>query len=143
MLLDSNIFLHALGGDDVLRPACTYIIDRLAEGQFVGEASSVLVSEVVHVRHRRSGDRKRAVRDGRAAAQLLLVRAVDEVDVAAALEFFLVHEGLQMNDAVHVAVARRYGLNSILSTHRGFDGIPALHRIDPTDATAIGALLAG
>lgn len=143
VLLDSNVFLHALGRDDVLRPSCVEVIDQLSAGAFVGEAACVLVNEVVHVRHRRTGDRRRAVMDGRAAAQLLVLRAVDDVDTSTALELFLAHERLQMNDAVQVAVARRYGLATVLSTDRGLDGIPGLRRVDPADGEAVAQLLAG
>ncbi len=143
VLLDSNVFLHALGNDEVLRPSCAEVTDRLAAGAFVGEASSLLISEVVHVRHRRTGDRRHAVLAGRAAAELLLVRSVDDIDVSSALEIFLAHDGLQINDAVHVAVARRHGLTTILSTDRGFDGIPGLRRVDPADAKAVAALATG
>lgn len=143
VLLDSNIFLHALGKDEALRHSCAEIIDQLAAGAFVGEAACLLVNEVVHVRHRRSGDRRRAVLDGRAAAQLLVLRTVDDVDTITALELFLSHERLQMNDAVQVAVARRYGLVTVLSTDRGLDGIPGLRRIDPVDREAVAQLIAG
>ncbi len=141
ILLDANVFLHALGSDELLRPACQAIIDQLELGRFVGEASALLVNEIVHVRHRRSGDRQRAVRDSRAAAALLVVRPVDDLDIDSALDLFLAHDSLQMNDAVHVAVAHRYGLTAVLSTDRGFDGIPGLRRVDPTDTEAVAALV--
>lgn len=143
ILLDANVFLHALGSDEVLRPACQSIIDQLEHGRFVGEASTLILNEVVHVRHRRSGDRQRAVRDGRAAAALLVVRPVVDLDFIAALELFLAHDSLQMNDAVHVAVARRYGLTAAISTDRGLDGVPGLHRIDPADPDAMAGVVGG
>lgn len=62
----------------------------------------------MHVRHRRSGDRARAVADGRAAASVLrALHPVSEADLEAALHIFLSHEALHARDAVHVAVARR------------------------------------
>lgn len=143
VLLDSNIFIHALGTDEVLRPACTDIIDQLAAGAFVGEAACILVNEIVHVSHRRTGDRRRAVMDGRTAAQLVVLRPIDDLDTNTALDLFLAHESLQMNDAVQVAVARRYGLATVLSTDRGMDGIPNLRRVDPADAEAVTELIAG
>lgn len=143
VLLDSNVFLHALGTDAALRAACTSIIDAVSDDRLAGEAVVVVINEIVHVRHRRTGDRHRAVADGRAAAQVVVLHPIDEVDTASALAAFEAHEGLQMNDAVLVAVARRYGLTTILSTDRGFDGIPGLRRIDPADSSAVDSLLAG
>lgn len=143
MLLDSNVFLHALGSDAALRAACTSIIDAVSEDRLAGEAAVVIINEIVHVRHRRTGDRRRAVADGRAAAQVVLLHPIDDVDTASALDAFQAHEGLQMmNDAVLVAVALRHGLTTILSTDRGFDGIPGLRLVDPADAEAVAALVA-
>jgi predicted nucleic acid-binding protein len=142
VLLDSNVFLHALGSDAALRAACTSIIDAVSEDRLAGEAAVVIINEIVHVRHRRTGDRRRAVADGRAAAQVVLLHSIDDVDTASALDAFQAHEGLQMNDAVLVAVALRHGLTTILSTDRGFDGIPGLRRVDPADAEAVAALVA-
>lgn len=141
MLLDSNVFLHALGSDAALRAACASIIDAIADDRLTGEAAVVVINEIVHVRHRRTGDRGRAVADGRAASHLVLVHPVDEVDTANALEVFRAHDGLQVNDAVLVAVARRHGLTTILSTDRGFDDVPGLRRVDPADSVAVEALL--
>lgn len=143
VLVDSNVFLHALGNDEALRRACSEITDRLGDGEFIGEASVLVVNEVVHVRNRRLGDRRQAVSNGQNAARLLTLHAIDERDVVAALELFLTHERLDMSDAIQAAVARRQGLHVVLSTDRGFDGIPGLRRVDPADAEAVAAVLAG
>lgn len=106
VLLDTNVFIHAVGGDPALRPACQRVIAHLTGGRLTGEASSLLIEEIVHVRHRRGGDRALAVSDGRAAAALLVLHPVGEEEVETALE----------------VIARRHGLTVILSTDRGFDG---------------------
>ncbi len=139
--LDANIFLHALGNHPRLRPACERVIQHVANGDLVGEASALLVDEVVHVRHRRSGDRLLAVEDGRAVRALLVLQPVTDLEIDAAMEIFAAHPGLQFRDAIHVASARRNGVDRMFSTDLGFDGVPGLTRIDPTDVTAIDALL--
>ncbi|MDP2710975.1 MAG: type II toxin-antitoxin system VapC family toxin [Solirubrobacteraceae bacterium] len=141
VLLDANVFVHAVGGDPVLRPACQGVIAHLAAGRLAGEASSLMVEEVVHVRHRRNGDRALAVRDGRAAAALLTLHPVEEQVLEGALEAFAVHERLEVRDAVHITTARRHGLTIILSTDRGFDGIADVRRVDPADHAAVEALV--
>ncbi len=141
VLLDANIFLHAVGGDPVLRPACQRVVADLAAGRLTGEASSLMIEEVVHVRHRRSGDRALAAGDGRAAAALLVLHSVGEEEVHAALEAFTDHQRMEARDAIHVAIARRHGLTTILSTDRAFDGIDGLSRVDPADHAAVAALV--
>lgn len=144
VLVDANVFLHALGDDPALRPACERVIAQLAAGRLRGEAAALMVEEVVHVRHRRRGDRARAVEDGRAAASLLrALHPVSEPELEAALEIFAGHGTLHARDAVHVAVARRHGLEVLLSTDRGFDVVDGLRRIDPVDGGALAQLAAG
>lgn len=143
VLVDANVFLHALGNDEALRRACTEITDRLGDGELIGEASVLLVNEVVHVRNRRLGDRRQAVNNGLNAARLLTLHAIDERDVLAALELFMTHSRLDMSDAIQAAVARRQGLRVVLSTDRGFDDVPGLRRVDPADSAAVASVLAG
>lgn len=143
VLLDANVFLHAVGSDPVLRPACQQVMAHLGEGRLRGEASSLMVEEVVHVRHRRTGDRTLATRDGRAAAALLTLHPVGEDVIESALAAFARHDRLEVRDAVHLTTARTHGLTTILSTDRGFDGIEDLRRVDPADEDAIGELARG
>lgn len=141
VLVDANVFLHALGDDARLRPSCELVIERLVAGELRGEGASLMVEEVMHVRHRRSGDRAQAARDGRAAASVLAaLHPVGEPELDAAVEIFLAHETLHARDAVHVAVARRHGLAVLLSTDRGFDAVEGLRRIDPADRAAVEEL---
>lgn len=126
-----------------MRAACDHVIEHLAEERFSGEASALMIEEILHVRHRRSGDRARAVDDGRAASSVLLaLHPVGEHELEAALEIFRAHGTLHARDAVHVAVARRHGLTRLLSTDRGFDDVEDLRRIDPKDRAAVDELTA-
>lgn len=140
-LVDANVFVHALGTDPLLRPACEAVIGHLASARIRGEAPALMVEEVVHVRHRRSGNRAAGVADGRAARSVLAaLHPVGEAELADALEVFLAHERLHARDAIYVAVAQRRGLATMLSTDRGFDRIEGLQRIDPADRGAVDQL---
>lgn len=143
VLLDANVFLHALGGHVDLRPACRTILGHVGSGVIKGEASTLVIDEVVHVRHRRLGDRRLAVKDGRSAATLCRLHAVTEREIDAALSLFGAQPRLQMRDAVHVATAQHHDLSVVISTDRGLDGVPGLRRVDPADAAAVQSLLAG
>lgn len=144
VLLDANVFLHALGADPTLRPACEGILDHLRKGLIGGEAATLMVEEIVHVRHRRTGDRARSVADGRAVASAVAtLHPVGERELNSAMELFGAHGTLQARDAIHLAVARRHGLTTILSTDRGFDGIEGIRRVDPADLAAVDDLAGG
>lgn len=142
-LLDANVFIHALGEHPILRPACRAVLAHSSRGDIVAEASALVIDEVVHVRNRRSGDRRASVKDGRAAAALCLLHPVTSRDVETALGIFLAQPGLQMRDAIHVATAAQHGLSVVLSTDRAFDDIPGLRRIDPADRSTVDSLMAG
>lgn len=142
ILLDANVFLHSLGSHPVLRPACQAVLGLVARQQIAGEASALMIDEIVHVRHRRLGDRRIAVTDGRAASALCIVHPVTERTVEAALDIFAAQASLQMRDAIHVATARQHGLSLVMTTDRGFDDLPGLCRVDPTDTAAVAALTA-
>jgi predicted nucleic acid-binding protein len=48
---------------------------------------------------------------------------------------------LGSNDRVHVATCCLNAIEVIVSADRGFDAVEGLHRVDPLDADAVGALL--
>jgi len=143
VLLDANVFLHALGADAALRAACRRVLARVEAGDLMGEVSAVAIDEIVHVRNRKLGDRRLAVTAGRAAARLCVVRPVAPEDVEAAMTLFLENPRLDMRDAIHVAVARRYGVLVVVTTDRGFDDVAGLTRVDPVDEQAVGQLVDG
>ncbi|CAN5236444.1 hypothetical protein BH20ACT5_BH20ACT5_20000 [soil metagenome] len=106
-----------------------------------GEASALVIDEVVQVRHRRSGNRRLAMIDGRAAAAMCVLHPVTDREIDAALELFVTYPGLQMRDAIHVATARRHAVAVILCTDRGIDSIAGLRRVEPADNEAVAALV--
>lgn len=113
----------------------------MALGNLRGEASTVMIEEVVHVGHRRRGDRIGGIADGRAAASVLAVlHPVGQKDLDSALELFGEHDSLHMRDAIHLAIARCHGMTTILSTDRGFEGIEGIRRVDPADLSAVSKL---
>jgi predicted nucleic acid-binding protein len=52
-----------------------------------------------------------------------------DVEVAGALAHNLA--GLSARDLVHLAVIRRLGVTRIVSSDKGFDGVPDVERLDP------------
>lgn len=141
-LYDTAVFLYALGGEHPYRDPCRAILDRATRGELEGEASADLIQEIVHHRFRRTGDRRRAVRNARDIAELCELHPARPEDVLRGLDLYEEHERLSARDAVFAALALNRGLDAILSPDRGFDGLPALNRVDPVDDRAVAALTA-
>lgn len=138
--LDAAIFVHALGEDPELRAACRGVLSSVRDGALAARSSVLTVEEVVHVRHRRLGDRGQAAREGRDIGSMVALHDIGRQDLDRALELFAEHPSLDPRDAVHVAVATRIGSAVMLSTDAGFDPVPDVRRVDPRDAGAVAAL---
>lgn len=141
--LDAAVFVHALGRDPVLRSACREALAMIRAQALAGQSSVLTVEEVVHVRHRRLGDRQRAAREGCAIGSMVALHDVGRPDLERALALFADHPSLDPRDCVHVAVAERIGTAVILSTDADFDSVPGVRRTDPRDAGALEALARG
>jgi uncharacterized protein len=140
VLLDTNVILYALGGPHAQAEPCRRILELTGEGSLQAEAPVDIVQEILHHRNRRLGDRAQAGRDALAAATLCRLHAVEPQDAREAARLFAASPRLSARDAVFAAIANRHGLQTILSADADFDGLPGLHRIDPTDAAAVAAL---
>jgi uncharacterized protein len=139
-LFDTSVFIYALGGEHPYRDPCRAIMGMGVEGRLAGEASIELLHEFVHVRARRGATRARAVADARNIAATSRLHAVERADIERALELWTEHERLDIRDAIFAAQALNRGIDAILSPDRGFDGIPALARVDPADSEAVAGL---
>lgn len=131
--VDASVLVHSRGSDEALRSACLDALALMENSQLRGEAAVLCIDEVVHVRHRRRGDRAQAVREGQAFAALVALHDVRRSDLDRGLELFAAQPSLEVRDAIHAAVAERLGLDVILTTDAGFDDLPGLRRVDPRD----------
>ena len=139
-LVDTSVFVYALGGEHPLRKPCKQVVRSLGGGEVAGEVSADLLHELAHQRHRRTGDRAGAAAAAREAAQICPIHDVTGEDALRALGLFERHARLDARDAVFAAVAIGRGIDAILSSDRAFDGIDGLDRVDPADVQAVRAL---
>ena len=133
-LYDTAVFLYAAGSDHAYRSPCRQIVRLAAEGTLVGDASVEMIQEVVHVRARRTGDRRDASEAGRRVMPLCRLHPLEPADLALALRLFAASPDLQMRDAIHAATALNRDIGLIVSPERAFDAVPGLERLDPVDA---------
>jgi uncharacterized protein len=139
-LYDTSIFIYALGGEHPYREPCREIVRKATAGELQGEASVDLLQELVHQRHRRTGDRNAAARSARNAAELVQLHPLEPEDVLRGIDLFATHPSLDARDAVFAALALNRGIDAILATDRAFEKIDGLERIDPSDEKALAGL---
>lgn len=139
-LIDTNVFVYALGAEHPYRAPCRDIVDQLSRGRLDGETTVVVVGEFVHQRLRQTRDRAEATRRAKAVAAVCPVRPVEPSDLELALELFDVGDRLDAFDALLAAVAFNRGVPVVLSADQAFDRVQDLRRIDPLDAEGIAAL---
>jgi uncharacterized protein len=139
-LFDTTVFVYARGGPHPYREPCSAIVADQVAGRLAGEAAVELIREYAHQRHRQTGDRWDAVQMARDVAAICRLHPAGEADMLRALELYERHPRMETTDAVFAAVALNRGIDAVLTTDRGFDGIPGLERIDPLDGDAVAAL---
>jgi uncharacterized protein len=136
VLLDTAMFVYAVGVEHPLREASRALVRALGQQAFEGEASVEVVQEFLHQRARRTGDRTEAVKRARDVAALCTLHDVTPKDVRLALDLFDRHEGLHARDAVHAATAINRGIGVIVSPDAAFDALPGLRKLDLAAAAA-------
>ena len=135
LLLDSAVAVHALGADSPYRNDCRAIVAAVSADRIRGYASVEMLQEVVHHRLRRTGDRALAAADGRSLAAFLTILNFDREVLDLSLEL-IERTAIRGRDAVHAATALAYGIPTIVSPDRAFDGIAGITRLDPADFAA-------
>lgn len=130
VLIDASVILHALGAPGRSRDAARAYLRSVTSGRGRAYASTEALQEVVHHRLRMTGDRGRAVEDARDAARALFLLSFDREVLEVSLGL-IERTHVRGRDAVHAATALAYGIETIASSDRAFDGIPGLTRIDP------------
>lgn len=134
ILIDTNVFVYALGAPHRYRDPCREVLRRQGRGELAGGVTSVVLSELVDQRLRQTGDRIEAVKRAHQVAVICRVHSTDVADAKLALEVYERVNGLDAFDALLAAVALNRGIDAVLSADRAFDGIDGLARLDPVDA---------
>lgn len=134
VLLDSAVFIYAIGIDHPYRDPCRALIAAMRGGDLVGEASVLAVQEVMHQRLRRTGDRRVAGAAARDMSVFCTVHGLTAADMRRAVDLFTGSDDLDAADACHAATALNRGIPTIISPDGGFDGVAGLERLDPVEA---------
>lgn len=140
LFLDTSVFVYAIGTSHPLKAPSVALIKALADGMIIGESSTLVVQELVHQRTRRTLDRRGAADRGREIYAMTTVHDVGGDDGRHALALFERHEGLDMADALHAAVAMAHRTDALISADRGFAAIADLTWLEPEAAVEVVGL---
>jgi predicted nucleic acid-binding protein len=130
-LIDTNVFVYALGADHPYREPCREILRRQGAGEIVGGVTPTVLAEVVHQRLRQTGDRGEAARRGAQVAAACRVYSTEQADAQLAWELYERVAELDAFDALLAAVGLNRGVDMVISADRGFDHVSGIERIDP------------
>lgn len=127
--LDANIPMYLVGAEHPNKIAARRLVETAVSRQDRLVTDVEILQEILH--------RYAALRrpDAIQPAFDVLLGLVDEVfaididDVQAAKQVLFGTPALSARDALHVAVMRRYGIDTIISFDRGFDGAAGLTRL--------------
>lgn len=137
VLLDSAVFIYAVGAPHAYRHACVQLLEALQSERYQGEASALAVEEVLHQRARKTGDHASARRVAGNVMTLCPPHDLTAADLALGLRLFTASARLNARDALHAATALNHGIPAIISPDSAFDDVTALERIDPIDAAGL------
>ncbi len=136
VLLDTAVFVYAVGAEHRYHDACLALLDPEAVAGYGGEASVQAIQELLHQRARRTGNRAEAVEVAEAMAQLCPLHELTPDDLRVGFELFRAVPQLSGRDALHAATALNRGIATIVSPNPDFDGVVQLTRLDPVEAAA-------
>ena len=130
-LIDTNVFIYAIGGDHPYREACRKVLRAGTSNAMEATTDVEVCQELLHHYH--------SIRMTQRAAQVVaeaLAAFPDAISITVpvisrAAKILEANPPLQARDAVHAAVVFEHGLEGIVSADVGFDGIEGLTRFDP------------
>jgi uncharacterized protein len=136
IFVDTNVLMYAAGGDHPLQRPCREIVDGIGDRSIAATTSVEVVQEIVH-RYVATG----RAQSGLALAELTLDLFAPVLPITHAVmrrvpDFARRYPSLAARDVIHVATCVHEGINAILSTDRGFDGVREVRRIAPEDFAA-------
>ncbi len=144
-LIDTSVPMYAAGSQHRYKGPCARILMLAAENSQAFFTDAETLQEILH--------RYIAIRRWPLGMEVLkeftyiMQRRIEPVyadDVLAAASLAGRYPGSDARDYMHAAVMQRLGVQRIVSTDKGFDGIPGITRLDPARVDEWeGAVLAG
>ncbi len=132
VLVDTNVFIYAMGVDHPLREPCREIIAAAGRGELHLTISAEVLQEYAHVRLRRGVSRESVAAEAAHIADLCDVVPVSEATMRSCFATLTEHEHLQMRDRVMCETAVAADVTDVVTADAGFDAVASITRIDPS-----------
>jgi uncharacterized protein len=133
IVLDTNVFVYALGGEHPLRDPCRALLRAVRERSIAATTTASVLQELAHLLGRRQPRDVVSTRVTDVAHVLRPVIPVTDAQVATALRVYRTYARLDAFDAFLVAAAIDAGADTLVSTDRDMHEITELHVLDPRD----------
>ncbi len=132
-LLDTNIFIYAMGRPHPYKEPCLRIVASLERSLHGYLTNAEVLQEILHVFLRRgeAEDGAKRVRQIMDSVEEVIPIGKDEIYIASRL--LIQYPEIDARDAVHAAVVQLHGLEGVVSADRGFDVIRGVTRFDPLE----------
>ena len=130
-LVDSNIFMYAVGRAHPLKHGAAAFLEKAAAGTVQAAIDAEVLQEILHRYRALERWKEGLVVYDTARILLTEVLAVTSEVMDGARRLMDEEPGLMARDALHAAVVTVYGLASITSFDRGFDRVEGLRRLEP------------
>ncbi len=130
VFVDPSVLLLAAGGEHRLRAPCRRVLEAAAGRRVRLHLSVEGGREFLFHRLRRT-DTERAISEFDLLDRLVVWHRFDR-DILLRARELIAAGHLRGRDAVHAATALAASFEAIVSCDSDFDGVPGLHRIDPS-----------
>ena len=131
IFIDANIVMYAVGRPHKYKEACARIIVSISEGKIPAVTDSEILQEILcrywYIRELEKG--LQVFEDFQNLVPKIF--PIGREDLVESAEILRKNIPISPRNALHAAVMRKNGVNSILSTDTHFDLIPGIQRKDP------------
>jgi predicted nucleic acid-binding protein len=132
-LVDTNVFIYAVGGPHEYKEICSRLVPELIAGKHDANIDTELLQEILH----RFWQRRRH-KEGLEVVDRLALGFPDPFPITLresrlARDILSTHPLIAPRDAIHAAVVVVHGLEGIITADGDFDRIGGVTRFDPMD----------
>ena len=134
VFIDTNIPMYAAGASHPLKEPSQRVILAVAAGKLDAVTDTEVFQEIlyryIHIKEVEKGfqvfDHFHRIMVGR-------ILPIEELDILKTRELAEQYPFLSPRDLIHLAVMNHYRIKEIISTDKGFDNVPGIQRIPPSE----------
>lgn len=137
VFVDTAVIMYASGGEHRLKQPCADVLRQIAAGKLSATISAEVIQEIAHRFMHVRRPQKAAELASYALDLFAPVTPIGQAVVARLPGLINRYPTLQARDLLHLATCLEEGIEAIVTPDLGFDRIPELQRIDPTDVAGL------